>query len=215
LKASAQTLRDLVAIFLYLPLWKLFALYSPKLLACITSSCGATRPESWRRAQLLAVKALFTENHDELCDALWKDLRRNVIDADLMDVAYCGKEADYALKHLEIESVEAVIQWVNERPGPLGLVFAEDLDVVERILNATSSGDAEVNDCAIHPLFSELPFGGVGNSGMGKYHGRWGFESFTNARGVLYHSAKLDPSVRYPPYSKHTLERRITSKLTP
>ena len=86
---------------------------------------------------------------------------------------------------------------------------------VERILNNTSSGDAEVNDCAIHPLFPKLPFGGVGNSGMGKYHGRWGFEAFTNARGVLYHSAKLDPGVRKPPYSKHTLERRISSKLTP
>jgi aldehyde dehydrogenase (NAD+) len=117
---------------------------------------------------------------------------------------------------LEIESVEAVIEWVNHRPSPLGLyVFAEDHEVVERILDATPSGDAEVNDCAIHPLFPELPFGGVGNSGMGKYHGRWGFEAFTNARGVLYHSAKLDPGVRYPPYSKHTLERRITNKLMP
>ena len=56
---------------------------------------------SWRKAQLEALKALFTENHDELCDALWKDLRRNVVDADLMDVAYNLKEADYALKHLD------------------------------------------------------------------------------------------------------------------
>ena len=117
---------------------------------------------------------------------------------------------------LEIESVEAVVKWVNDRPSPLGLyVFAEDSGVVDRILDATSSGDAEVNDCAIHPLFHELPFGGVGNSGMGKYHGRWGFEAFTNARGVLYHSAKLDPGVRYPPYTKHTLQRAITSKLMP
>jgi acyl-CoA reductase-like NAD-dependent aldehyde dehydrogenase len=115
---------------------------------------------------------------------------------------------------LEIESVEAAIKWVNDRPSPLGLyIFAEDSDVAERILHATSSGDAEVNDCAIHPLFHELPFGGVGNSGMGKYHGRWGFEAFTNARGILYHSAKLDPGVRYPPYSKHQLQRAITTKL--
>jgi hypothetical protein len=42
--------------------------------------------------------------------------------------------------------------------------------------------------------------GGVGNSGMGKYHGCWGFEAFTNARGVLYHSGIFDPGVRYPPY---------------
>ncbi len=117
---------------------------------------------------------------------------------------------------LEIESVEAVIKWVNDRPSPLGLyVFAEDSAVVERILDATSSGDAEVNDCAIHPLFPELPFGGVGNSGMGKYHGHWGFEAFTNARGVLHHSAKLDPGVRYPPYSKHTLQRKVMNKLMP
>jgi acyl-CoA reductase-like NAD-dependent aldehyde dehydrogenase len=117
---------------------------------------------------------------------------------------------------LEIASVEAVIEWVNSRPSPLGLyVFAEDKGVVERILGATRSGDAEVNDCAIHPLFPELPFGGVGNSGMGKYHGRWGFEAFTNARGVLHHSTKVDPGVRYPPYSKHKLERPIVNKLMP
>jgi len=117
---------------------------------------------------------------------------------------------------LEIDSVESVIQWVNSRPSPLGLyIFAEDKDVVERILSATRSGDAEVNDCAIHPLFPELPFGGVGNSGMGKYHGRWGFEAFTNARGVLHHSSAVDPGVRYPPYADHSLERVVVNELMP
>jgi acyl-CoA reductase-like NAD-dependent aldehyde dehydrogenase len=62
---------------------------------------GATRPAAWRKAQLAAVRALFAENRDELCGARWKDLRRNAVDADLMDVAYNVKEADYALKHLE------------------------------------------------------------------------------------------------------------------
>jgi acyl-CoA reductase-like NAD-dependent aldehyde dehydrogenase len=117
---------------------------------------------------------------------------------------------------LEIGSVEAAIDWVNNRPRPLGLyVFAEDLAVAERILDSTESGDAVINDCTIHPLVPELPFGGVGNSGMGKYHGRWGFESFTNARGVLYHSAKIDPGVRYPPYAKHTFERKAQSMIAP
>jgi aldehyde dehydrogenase (NAD+) len=115
---------------------------------------------------------------------------------------------------LEIDSVQAVIDWVNERPRPLGLyVFAEDEDVAERILEATNSGDACVNDCSVHPLVPELPFGGVGNSGMGKYHGRWGFEVFTNARGVLWHSARIDPGVKYPPYAEHTHERQIMDKL--
>jgi acyl-CoA reductase-like NAD-dependent aldehyde dehydrogenase len=115
---------------------------------------------------------------------------------------------------LEIDSVDAVIEWVNSRPHPLGLyIFAEDDDVVDAILDATESGDAVVNDCTLHPLVPELPFGGVGNSGMGKYHGRFGFEAFTNARGVLYHSPRIDPGVRYPPYSEHQFERSIESKL--
>jgi aldehyde dehydrogenase (NAD+) len=115
---------------------------------------------------------------------------------------------------LEIDSVEAVIDWVNEHPRPLGLyVFTEDENVAERILEATNSGDACVNDCSVHPQVPELPFGGVGNSGMGKYHGRWGFEAFTNARGVLYHSARIDPGVKYPPYAEHTREREVMEKL--
>ena len=115
---------------------------------------------------------------------------------------------------LEIDSVEAVVDWVNERPRPLGLyVFTEDEEVAERILEATNSGDACVNDCSVHPLVPELPFGGVGNSGMGKYHGKWGYEAFTNARGVLYHSARIDPGVKYPPYSEHERERKVMDKL--
>ena len=103
---------------------------------------------------------------------------------------------------------------LDERPRRLGLyVFTEDEDVADRILEATNSGDACVNDCSVHPLVPELPFGGVGNSGMGKYHGRWGFEAFTNARGVLYHSARIDPGVKYPPYSEHIREREAMQKL--
>jgi hypothetical protein len=49
---------------------------------------------------------------------------------------------------------------------------------------------------------------------MGKYHGRWGFDAFTNVRGILHHSTKFDPGVRYPPYSEHGFERMIESKLS-
>ncbi len=66
---------------------------------------------------------------------------------------------------LEIDSVEKVIDWVNERPDPLGLyVFSEDESVAESILERTSSGDACVNDCSVHPLIEQLPFGGVGST---------------------------------------------------
>jgi acyl-CoA reductase-like NAD-dependent aldehyde dehydrogenase len=115
---------------------------------------------------------------------------------------------------LEITSVEAVIQSVNSRLPPLGIyVFTEDTSVAERILDATESGTACINECTIQPLVTTLPFGGVGNSGMGKYGGRWGFEAFTNPRGVMYHSARFDPGVRYPPYSEHSLERKVEGKL--
>jgi acyl-CoA reductase-like NAD-dependent aldehyde dehydrogenase len=138
----------------------------------------------------------------------------------LVDVAWDSpimKEEIFGpiLPVLEVDSVQSVIDWVNSHPAPLGLyIFAEDDDVVDEILSRTSSGDAVVNDCSLHPLIPELPFGGVGNSGMGKYHGRWGFEAFTNARGVLYHSARLDPGVRYPPFSEHQFERSVESKIS-
>jgi aldehyde dehydrogenase (NAD+) len=111
---------------------------------------------------------------------------------------------------LEVDSVEQVINFVNARPSPLGLyLFAEDQLVAEQILNETTSGDAVINDCTIHPLIPDFPFGGVGNSGMGKYHGEWGFRAYTNARGVLNHSTKMDPDVRYPPYSRKKLPSGI------
>jgi aldehyde dehydrogenase (NAD+) len=92
---------------------------------------GCTRPASWRKAQLETLKAMFTENHDELCDALWKDLRRNVTDADLMDVTYNVKEADYALKHLDAwmapERVHTPLVFepghVRVRRDPLGVTL--------------------------------------------------------------------------------------------
>jgi len=83
---------------------------------------------------------------------------------------------------------------------PILYVFAEDELVTEQILGSTTGG-AGVNECTIQPLIPDLPFGDVGNSGMGKYHGEWGFRAYTNARGVLYHDTRIDPDLRYPPYS--------------
>jgi aldehyde dehydrogenase (NAD+) len=104
-----------------------------------------------------------------------------------------------------------VIQFVNARPSPLGLyLFSEDSSMTEQILNSTSSGDADVNDCTLQPTIHDLPFGGVGNSGMGKYHGEWGFRAYSNARGVLSHSTKIDiGGLRYPPYDHNRILREI------
>ncbi len=112
---------------------------------------------------------------------------------------------------LEVDSVQEVIRFVNARPSPLGLyLFSEDSSVTEQILSSTSSGDADVNDCTLQPTIHDLPFGGVGNSGMGKYHGEWGFRAYSNARGVLSHSTKIDiGGLRYPPYDHNRILREI------
>src|ERR1700691_4162879 len=115
---------------------------------------------------------------------------------------------------LEVDDVKEAIDFVNARPSPLGLyVFTEDQAVVEQILNSTASGDAAVNDCTVQPMIHDLPFGGVGNSGMGKYLGEWGFRAYTNARGVLYHSTRLDVDVRYPPYDRNQSLRSVVAHL--
>jgi acyl-CoA reductase-like NAD-dependent aldehyde dehydrogenase len=113
---------------------------------------------------------------------------------------------------LEVDNVRQVIDFVNARPSPLGLyVFAEDQHVAGQILESTTSGDAVVNDCTIQPLLPDLPFGGVGNSGMGKYHGEWRFRTYTNARGVLYHGTRIDPDLRYPPYGSQKPVRELVA----
>jgi aldehyde dehydrogenase (NAD+) len=106
---------------------------------------------------------------------------------------------------LEIGGVQEAIEFVNSRPSPLGLyLFSEDRSINEQLLNSTASGGVVVNDCALQPLMHELPFGGVGSSGMGKYHGQWGFRIYSNARGILYHSTVLDfGRLRYPPYERN------------
>ncbi len=110
---------------------------------------------------------------------------------------------------LQVASVQEVIDFINSRPSPLGLyVFSEDQHAVEQILDRAPSGDAAVNDCTIQPIVHDLPFGGVGNSGMGKYHGEWGFRAYSNIRGVLYHSTKIDLGVRYPPYNRQKTLRK-------
>jgi aldehyde dehydrogenase (NAD+) len=112
---------------------------------------------------------------------------------------------------LEVSNIQEVIQFINARPSPLGVyVFSEDRSATEQILNSTTSGGAVVNDCTLQPILHDLPFGGVGNSGMGKYHGEWGFRAYANARGVLYHSTLADfGSLRYPPYENNRRLREL------
>lgn len=94
-----------------------------------------------------------------------------------------------------------VVKLVNSRPKPLGLyVFARDRGVADRLIQQIPAGGAVVNHCAVHYLMPSLPFGGVGASGMGAYHGEWGFQTFSHRKAVASKGFRPDPAITYPPY---------------
>jgi aldehyde dehydrogenase (NAD+) len=80
-------------------------------------------------------------------------------------------------------------------------LFSSNGAVQEAVVNRTQSGNVCINDVVLQLAIPDLPFGGVGASGMGRYHGRFSFETFTRPRGVLTKSFKFDLPLRYPPYS--------------
>ena len=87
--------------------------------------------------------------------------------------------------------VEDPIRFINERDRPLGLYyFGKDSNEEETVLNNTTSGGVTVNDVIMHIAQEELPFGGVGSSGMGAYHGHDGFKTFSHGKAV-YRQSKL------------------------
>jgi aldehyde dehydrogenase (NAD+) len=108
---------------------------------------------------------------------------------------------------IEIDSVEQAVQFITARPHPLALyVFAENRGVVGRVLEATTSGGVTVNGTLLHLTSPHLPFGGIGESGMGGYHGKSGVRLFQHMKPVLMRGTKIDPSIAYPPYTEKKLK---------
>ena len=104
---------------------------------------------------------------------------------------------------LAVDGVEAAIEYVNQRPKPLALyLFSKDAKAEEQVLARTSSGGVCNNATLFHIGNPQLPFGGVGPSGMGAYHGRATFEVFSHRKSVLTRGTRFDLKVIYPPYSR-------------
>jgi len=104
---------------------------------------------------------------------------------------------------IEYEKLDDAICFVNSRNKPLALyIFSDDKMYQERILNETSSGNASINECLMHVGQFELPFGGVGESGIGAYHGKLSFDTFSHLKGVLKKSTLSDFKQRFPPYTE-------------
>ncbi len=113
---------------------------------------------------------------------------------------------------LKVSSVDEAIEFINERPKPLALyVFTKNKSVSQRVIANTSSGGGCINHVLIHLIVPGLPFGGVGESGMGGYHGQHSFDLFTHHKSILDKPTLIDPSVQYPPYND--FKKRILKRL--
>ncbi|GIX34910.1 MAG: aldehyde dehydrogenase [Lysobacteraceae bacterium] len=100
-------------------------------------------------------------------------------------------------------SLDEAIAWINAHDRPLALYhFERDAAKVRRVLEETVSGGVTVNDCLMHIAQESLPFGGVGPSGMGHYHGREGFLTFSKQKAVFYQARVSGMALFKPPYGK-------------
>ena len=112
---------------------------------------------------------------------------------------------------LPYEKLDDCIDFIRSRPKPLALyIFSENKMNQEKVLNSCSFGGGCINDTVIHLASSHMSFGGVGESGMGSYHGKKSFDTFTHYRSVLK-QGKLDVKLRYFPYKsgKEKITRMI------
>lgn len=108
---------------------------------------------------------------------------------------------------LTVDSIGEMISFVRRRAKPLALyLFSSSQDTIRRILRTVSFGGGCVNDTIIHLASTRLPFGGVGESGMGSYHGKKSFDTFSHYKSIVKKAAWLDLPMRYPPYSDQKLK---------
>ena len=108
---------------------------------------------------------------------------------------------------IEYTNLEEAIAFVNERPKPLALyIFSKDKITQQKVINSTSSGGVCINDTIMQVGVPELPFGGVGNSGIGNYHGKASFDTFSHHKSILQRYFWFDLNWRYAPY-KNKIEQ--------
>ena len=119
-------------------------------------------------------------------------------DAAVMDDEIFGP----ILPILPVGDIDEAIRFVNDRDKPLALyAFSSDDDVLAHVVADTSAGGVTLNHAVLHLAVPDLPFGGVGASGMGAYHGKAGFDTFSHRKAVLTKRTRPDPALLYPPYT--------------
>ncbi len=103
---------------------------------------------------------------------------------------------------ITVDEMHHAIKFVADRPKPLALyLFSKSETLEDVVLSKLSAGSVCINDAVLFMVSPELPFGGVGNSGMGRYTGWYGFETFSHMKPVMKRSFRFDAPMRYPPYT--------------
>ena len=144
---------------------------------------------------------------------LWKGLRLSPTLVDEPDPASLLMQEEIfgpVLPVLSCEGEREALDFISSRPAPLAFyLFSQDIGQVARMTAALRFGGGCVNDTVMHLVSPSLPFGGVGASGMGSYHGAAGFEAFSRPQSLV-RGSRLDLPLRYQPYSpvKDFLVRR-------
>ncbi|MNO40288.1 Aldehyde dehydrogenase [compost metagenome] len=112
---------------------------------------------------------------------------------------------------LEYHQLDEAIRSINEHPKPLALyLFTEDKKVEQEVLSRVSFGGGCINDTISHVANGNLPFGGVGNAGIGSYHGKHSFEVFSHRKSIVKRGTRIDLGIVYPPYgNKVKLVRKV------
>jgi len=104
---------------------------------------------------------------------------------------------------ITVDEMHHAIKFVADRPKPLALyLFSRSTVLEEVVLSRLSAGSVCINDAVLFMVSPELPFGGIGNSGMGRYTGWYGFETFSHMKPVMRRSFRFDAPMRYPPYTE-------------
>lgn len=131
-----------------------------------------------------------------------------MIDVSLDDAVMQEEIFGPILPIIKIQHADAAIDLINQREKPLALyLFHKNRELEKRVLSQTSSGGVTINHTVLHVTHGELPFGGVGESGMGVYHGKRGFDNFSHLKPVFKKSNWPDPSFAYAPFD--AWKRRI------
>ncbi|XP_077241201.1 aldehyde dehydrogenase family 3 member F1-like isoform X1 [Tasmannia lanceolata] len=124
------------------------------------------------------------------------------LDSDIMTEEIFGP----LLPIITLEKIEDSIEFISSRPQPLAIyVFTKNETLKKRVISETSSGSVTFNDCIIQYVLDTLPFGGVGQSGFGKYHGKFSFDAFSHEKAVLRRSFITEFSFGYPPWNDYKL----------